>query len=36
MKDLFSDLLPVAFLGLGAGFVFGVIIFTVIYLSFEF
>ena len=35
MKDFFEDLMPFAFLGLGAGFVIGVVLFTVIYLSFE-
>ena len=36
MKDFMQDFMPVALFGLGAGFVFGVMLFTVIYLSFDF
>ena len=36
MKNFFEDFMPVVVFGLGAGFVFGVVLFTVIYISFDF
>ena len=36
MKDFFDDLLPVIAFGLGAGFIIGVVLFTAIYISFDF
>ena len=35
MKTFFDDLLPVIVFGLGTGFIIGVVLFTVIYISFD-
>lgn len=35
MKNFLNDMIPVALVGLSTGFIFGVVLFTVIYISFE-
>lgn len=35
MKDFLHDMIPVVAIGLGTGFIMGVVLFTVIYLSFD-
>lgn len=35
MKDFLRDMIPVALVGLSTGFICGVVLFAVIYISFE-
>lgn len=35
MKNFLRDMIPVALVGLSTGFVMGVVLFTVIYISFD-
>ena len=35
MKNFLNDMIPVVAIGLGTGFIMGVVLFTVIYISFD-